>query len=57
MASNDNTVMDNYGEYDNWIEIYNAEDIDINLYGYYLTDNLNDPMKWAFPFNLWSTNY
>lgn len=49
MASNERTVSDDNGEYEDWIEIYNAEDIDINLSGYYLTDELNNPMRWAFP--------
>jgi len=49
MASNNQTITDNYGEYDDWIEIYNGENFDINLNGYYLTDELDAPMQWAFP--------
>lgn len=49
MASNDHTVADELGEYDDWIEIYNDNDAAINLSGYYLTDDFSDPFKWAFP--------
>jgi len=49
MASNSQTVADANGEYDDWIELYNAADFDINLKGYYLTDDFSEPKKWAFP--------
>jgi len=49
MASNSQTIVDELHEYDDWIEIYNDNELTINLSGYYLTDNLNDPLKWAFP--------
>jgi hypothetical protein len=49
MASNRKTLADEYGEYDDWIEIYNDEDKDVRLLGLYLTDNLRIPDKWPFP--------
>ncbi|RKZ10792.1 hypothetical protein DRQ25_01865, partial [Candidatus Fermentibacteria bacterium] len=49
MAKNDTTISDNYGEYDDWIEITNTGSNDINLSGYYLTDDAADPFKFAFP--------
>jgi len=49
MASNARTLADDFGEFDDWIELYNAGSSDIQLAGFYLTDNLNDPTKWAFP--------
>ncbi len=49
MASNQETKADNYDEYEDWIEIYNGEDFDVSLAGYYLTDNLANIQKWAFP--------
>ncbi|RKZ05362.1 hypothetical protein DRQ25_16285, partial [Candidatus Fermentibacteria bacterium] len=49
MAENDTTIADNYGEYDDWIEITNTGPNDINLSGYYLTDDAADPFKFAFP--------
>lgn len=49
MAANQRALSDSNGEYDDWIEIYNGEDFDIDLTGYYLTDNLANPLKWSFP--------
>ncbi|MBW6492140.1 MAG: CotH kinase family protein [Lentimicrobium sp.] len=49
MASNSSTIADEFGEYDDWIEIYNGSDQAIWLGDKYLTDNLNNPVKWAFP--------
>jgi len=49
LASNDSLVADEFGEYDDWIEIYNADSKDINLGGFYLSDKFDVPNKWAFP--------
>ena len=39
------------GEYSDWLELYNAGNTAINLDGYYLTDNLNEPGKWQITVN------
>ncbi|RKZ05189.1 hypothetical protein DRQ25_16615, partial [Candidatus Fermentibacteria bacterium] len=49
MAKNDTTITDNFGEFDDWIEITNTGSTNINLSGYYLTDDAADPFKFAFP--------
>jgi len=49
MASNRNTIVDEFGESDDWVEIYNADTTAISLRGMFLTDNLNRPQKWMFP--------
>ncbi len=49
MADNETTIPDPQGDYDDWIEIYNDTDQTQNLLGYYLTDDLSNPDKWAFP--------
>lgn len=49
MASNTVTIVDNKGEYDDWVEIYNAGDSLYSLANHYLTDNLSDKAKWKFP--------
>jgi len=36
---------DEYGEYDDWIELYNANDAELNFGALYLTDDLDDPAK------------
>jgi len=49
MALNDAFAKDLHGEFDDWIEIYNAGSDPIDLAGMYLTDDLEDPTKWQFP--------
>lgn len=49
MLINNNTIMDKYGKYSDYIELYNGNDYDINLYGYYLTDSMKETRKWTFP--------
>lgn len=49
MASNDKILVDDAGEFDDWIELYNNSPIDIQLDGYYLTDNPTKLDKWPFP--------
>ena len=49
MASNDSTVADQDGEFDDWIELYNNTNSSIDLEGYYLSDDATDLTQWAFP--------
>ena len=49
MASNDVTVADQDGEFDDWIELYNNSSSTIDLEGYFLSDDSEDLTKWAFP--------
>ena len=49
LASNDACCADEKGEYDDWVELYNGNSFDLNLNGYYLSDNENDLTKWSFP--------
>ncbi len=49
MASNSTTVSDNEGQYEDWIEIYNAGSVSINLANYYLTDDPTNLTKWHIP--------
>lgn len=49
MADNESTVADQDGEYDDWIEFYNNGESNINLVGYFLSDDSSEPDKWAFP--------
>ena len=48
MAGNVNAVADQNGEYDDWVELYNGNNFNLNLNGYYLSDNENDLTKWTF---------
>ncbi|MEZ5199263.1 MAG: CotH kinase family protein [Bacteroidales bacterium] len=49
MASNDSTIADEFGEYDDWIEIYNGDENAVWLGNKYLSDNLQNPDKWLMP--------
>lgn len=49
MADNESFITDEYGDYDDWIEFYNNSDEEINLEGYYLSDDSAEPDKWIFP--------
>jgi hypothetical protein len=50
MAQNTRTIMDPAdGDWDDWVEIYNAADTAVALNGMFLTDNLASPQKWQFP--------
>ena len=49
MASNDTTIADEYGEFDDWVEIYNGDTAAVWLGEIFLTDNLSRPDKWLLP--------
>ena len=49
LASNDGVVVDEWGDADDFIELYNAESTSIDLGGRYLTDDLSDRTKWEIP--------
>lgn len=49
LSSNTNGINDEYGKTSDWIEIYNPGSNEIALEGYYLSDNIEDPLKWQFP--------
>jgi hypothetical protein len=40
---------DEDGDFDDWIELFNLSNEDIDLSGYYLTDSKKQPEKWKFP--------
>jgi hypothetical protein len=46
---NATTILDEDGEYKDWIELYNAGANAINLEGYRLTDNPTNTTQWIFP--------
>ena len=48
MAFNTSSLKDPQGENDDWIELYNLSDQRIDLSGMYLSDNKDNPRKWAF---------
>jgi hypothetical protein len=49
MADNDSIYADENGDYDDWIELYNANDFSVDIAGLYITDNLINPGKYMLP--------
>jgi len=52
MSSNLLDTLDESGMHEDWFEIVNTSEYDVDLAGYYVTDRLNDPMKYQFPFGV-----
>jgi len=52
MAANERVLRDSAGDYDDWVEVYNAGAQPVDVGGWYLTDDLSDPAKWQFPRHL-----
>lgn len=48
MASNQTTAKDEKGQYEDWIELYNGSSESVDLSGWFLSDDLSKPDKWAF---------
>jgi len=46
---NASIVLDEDGEYKDWIELYNAGNESVNLEGYSLTDDASNAQQWVFP--------
>jgi hypothetical protein len=49
MASNSKTLADPQGQFDDWIELYNADRAPIDIGGMYMTDNASVPRRWHVP--------
>ncbi len=49
LASNAENHFDEDGDSSDWIELYNDSDVAVDLGGWYLTDDPDNPGKWAFP--------
>lgn len=49
LASNNGAGQDEFGENDDWVELYNPTDSPIDIAGYSITDNLGDPVKFVIP--------
>ena len=50
MSSNQSIIADVDGDFSDWIELYNASDVPLNLFGYTLSDDSTDLKKWSFPY-------
>lgn len=43
---------DQYGKYEDWIELFNTGAAPVNIGNYYLSDEPDEPKKWKFPSNV-----
>lgn len=48
-CANINGPNDNYGNNEDWIELYNTGGTSVNLAGYFLSDKAGNPAKWQIP--------
>jgi hypothetical protein len=49
MAVNSFGLQDEDGNYSDWVEVHNASSTNIDLGGWFLTDDVGDLQRWAFP--------
>jgi hypothetical protein len=49
VSDNDNVILDFEGDSPDWVELYNPNDFEVDLYDYSLSDKATDPVKWTFP--------
>ena len=49
LADNALTNFDDDGDNEDWVELYNQGDEDVDLQGYFLSDNPENPLRWEFP--------
>ncbi|MFK7772241.1 MAG: CotH kinase family protein [Saprospiraceae bacterium] len=49
LMSLNNAVADEFGEMDDWLEIYNDNETGVLLEGIYISDDVTDTTKWQFP--------
>ena len=52
LAGNDSCNIDNFGEYEDWIEIYNCGDLPFDIGGLYFSDDLENPKLYQIPANV-----
>lgn len=51
VLADNQTIITNGTDFPDYVELYNAHSQTIDLWGYSLTDNLNQPRKFVFPTN------
>lgn len=49
LTSNLTGIIDEAGQLEDWVEIYNPGPQAVDLAGYYFTDTFDDPMRWRVP--------
>lgn len=49
MAASQYVLPDSYGQFSDWVELYNTGSETVHLDGWFLSDRVDLPMKWQFP--------
>lgn len=49
MSSNSFTIADEDGDYEDWIELHNHGNVSVNLEGWFLSDDYENPQRWEIP--------
>ncbi len=49
LTDNETGIQDESDSFEDWVELYNPTENSISLSDYFLTDDFDDPTKWAFP--------
>ena len=49
LIKNSYSITDAEGDHSSWVEIYNNSNKSVSLNGYFLSDDYNSLLKWAFP--------
>lgn len=49
LSANQTDTIDNYQQHSDWFEVYNPNNFDINIGGYYFSDNPEQRNKWKVP--------
>jgi len=49
MASNGETLADEDGDFEDWIELYNGGTEPVDLEGWHISDDDGNPTRWTFP--------
>ena len=55
LSNNTENIVDDYGKYSSWFEIYNPTYGTIDIGGCYVTDDINNPRKYRIPQGIKST--
>ncbi|NLK50568.1 MAG: hypothetical protein GX294_07955, partial [Candidatus Cloacimonetes bacterium] len=49
MASNETTIADSDGDFEDWVELWNLSEEPVSLEGWGLSDKASEPFRWVFP--------
>lgn len=55
MAQNNQTFVDEFAAYSDWIELYNPNNKSVDLKDFFISDDVNNPYKYKFPQGFQST--